>query len=105
MQRTQIYLPEDLRKAIDIQRKKTGKSLSDYSRDALKEKIAQEKNKETDLKELAEKIFAFGKKQAQDPRNKKRADEWIKQIREDRRLDDEHVMKRIKEARRSSKSK
>ena len=43
MLRTQIYLPEDLREKIDQQRAQTGESLSDYLREAEKERVVKTK--------------------------------------------------------------
>lgn len=54
MQRTQIYLPENLRREIEEHRRARGESVAEYTRRALKERIEKEKKEKTDLKKLAE---------------------------------------------------
>lgn len=56
MQRTQIYLPEDLRKEIDRQRYASGESMAEYTRKALEERLKKEKKEKVDLKKLAEEV-------------------------------------------------
>lgn len=91
MLRTQIYLPEDLRKKINKARS-ANESLSNYIRQAAKEKLSKDIKKKQDLKKLADEIFS------KPIISKKRAKEWTKEIREDRKLHDERLMKRWDDA-------
>lgn len=93
LQRTQIYLPEDLRREIDKLRKDANKSLAEYTRVALEEKVKKDKKKKADLKTLADMI-----RNMKSTRPKKEAEEWIKEIKEDRRLSDERLERRWTEA-------
>ena len=95
MQRTQIYLPEELRREIDRHRAQTGESLTDFLREAAKERLEAKRKKKADLKRLAEEVIGSLKI------TKKEADEWIKEIREDRRLSDERLEERWKQAQKS----
>lgn len=56
MNRTQIYLPEELRKRIDMIRAGTNQSLAEYTRRALEEKIRRDRKRKADLKKLAEEV-------------------------------------------------
>lgn len=95
MLRTQIYLPEDLRKEIDLARRDTGESLSDYLRKAAEEKTDKDKKKKQDLKKLAEQFAEFAKN---NPRTKASVERWAREVREDRRKEDEHWLQRWDEA-------
>src|SRR5438045_1920320 len=99
MLRTQIYLPEELRKEIDAARRWSGKSLSDYLREAAEEKTKKDKQKKQDLKLLAEQFVGSAK----GTRSKKEINNWVQEIRKDRRLEDEHWEKRWDEAVKSIK--
>ena len=92
MQRTQIYLPEELRKEIDRLRKDTDESLAEYVRKATQKRVQEEKKKKIDLKKLADEVIGSLKI------DKKTANRWIKEIREERRLEDEHWEKRWNQA-------
>lgn len=92
LQRTQIYLPEDLRREIDRSRRQSGESLADYLREAAKERVEKEKKRKADLKKLAEEVIGSLKI------SEKEANEWIKEIKEDRRLSDERLEKRWAQA-------
>lgn len=92
MQRTQIYLPEDLRREIDKDRRESGESLADYLREAAKERLRAKKKKKADLKRLAEEVVGSLKI------DKETANRWVREIREERRLEDEHWEKRWNEA-------
>ena len=92
MQRTQIYLPEELRKEIDRLRKDTDESLAEYVRKATQKRVHEEKKKKVDLKKLADKVIGSLKI------DEKTANRWIKEIREERRLEDEHWEKRWNQA-------
>lgn len=98
LQRTQIYLPEELRKDIDKLRSASGESLAEYVRKAMTERVENESKKKTDLKKLADEVV--GSSSISD----KEAIQWIKEIREERRLSDERLEKRWTEAKRTSKN-
>lgn len=55
-QRTQIYLPKDLRNEIDKARNQNGESLAEYLRKAAEERVKKDKEKDINFKKLAEKI-------------------------------------------------
>lgn len=80
MQRTQIYLPEDLRREIDKQRSPK-ESLSDYIRKAAEEKVEKEKRKKVAIQDVIEALDAL------DPRESGWKDvdpvEWQRQIRQE----------------------
>jgi len=88
MLRTQIYLPKDLREKIDRQRASSGESLADYLRKAAEDRVEKDEKKKENLKKLAEEVFGKTRK---NPISEKRANEWIKQIRKDRELEDKHL--------------
>ena len=88
--RTQIILPENLREKIDRQRKINGESLAEYLRIAALERLEREKKKKTDLKKLAEEIGNLAKTKK---RSEKEVEEWLREIREDRRMSDERLLK------------
>ena len=92
MQRTQIYLPEDLRKEVDRQCQETGESMSGYIRKALEQKVEREKRQKVNLKNLAEEVV--GSLKITD----KEAQKWIKEIREDKRSSDDRLEKRWADA-------
>lgn len=93
--RTQIILPKDLRLQIERQRKLSGESLAEYLRIAARERLEREKKKKTDLKKLAEEIGNVAKA---NKRSKKEIEEWIMEIREDRKRSDERMLRRWDEA-------
>lgn len=95
MLRTQIYLPEELRRKIDVARRWSGKSLSDYLREAAEEKTAKDQKEKEKYKKLAKNFMEFAKN---NPRTKESAEAWVKEVREDRRKADEHWLKRWNEA-------
>ena len=88
--RTQIILPENLREKIDRQRKMNGESLAEYLRIAALERLEREKKKKTDLKKLAEEIGNLAKT---NKRSEKEVEEWLREIRKDRRMSDERLLK------------
>lgn len=89
-QRTQIYLPQELRKEIDRQRSLTGESLAEYLRQAAEARLKKDKSRKADLKKLADEVIGSLKGTI----IKEEAVQWIKEIREDRRLADERLDKR-----------
>jgi metal-responsive CopG/Arc/MetJ family transcriptional regulator len=92
LQRTQIYLPNDLRQ--ELERYRSGESLSEYLRIAARERLRRQKKKKADLKKLADEVIGVAK----GLRSEKEIEEWEKEIREDRRLSDERMLKRWDEA-------
>lgn len=96
MLRTQIYLPEELRKEIDNHRAQTGESLSDYLREAARERTKKHKEKAVDLKKLASDVAGSSKRSGSE------AEIWIKEIRDYRRLSDDRLEKRWPEAKRGN---
>ena len=95
--RTQIYLPEDLRQEIDRQRLLTGESLAGYLRKAAQERLETQRSEKDDLKKLADEVIGSL------TISQEKAEEWIKEIREDRRLSDERVEKRWAKAQKLKK--
>lgn len=92
MHRTQIYLPEDLRREVDRYRSAKGQSLAEYTRKSLEDSIKKEKAEKEYLKKLADDFIASSKM------SQAEADQWITEIREDRRLSDERLDRRWAEA-------
>lgn len=92
--RTQIYLPKKLKEEIERQSRQNGNSMAEFLRQAAEEKIENSKRKEESLQELAKRVFGGPPRQTA-----KEIEKRIKQIREDRRRDDEHMLKRLREAR------
>lgn len=97
LQRTQIYLPEKLRKEADALRRASGESLAEYIRKAMSDRINKDKRSKADLKKLADEVIGSLKI------SQEKAEEWIKEIREDRRLSDERLEKRWAKARKKAK--
>lgn len=89
--RTQIILPKDLRLQIERERKLSGESLAEYLRIAARERLGREKKKKADLKKLAEEIGNLAKT---NKRSKKEVEEWLREIRKDRKSSDERMLKR-----------
>lgn len=83
IQRTQIYLPEDLRHEIDRQRRQTGESLAEYLRKAAEKRIEADRKRKINLKKLAEEFIGSSKK------SDKEIKEWLDFVREERKLSDE----------------
>lgn len=93
MQRTQIYLPEDLRKEIDKARSRKGQSLSDYIRNASEERVKKDKKEQADLEKLANEFIGCS------TRTDAEIQEWLDWIQEEKRLVDEKIDARWEEAR------
>ncbi len=85
LQRTQIYLPEELRREIDMSRRRSGESLAEYMREAAKQRVEKQKKEKTDLKKLAEKVVG-----SVDPKKSGwygiDIDKWQREIRKDRKI-------------------
>lgn len=85
LQRTQIYLPEELRQEIDIARREEGESLAEYLRKAAEERLATKQKKKVDFKKLAEELGG-----SIDPKKSGWAeidiDKWQREIRKDRKI-------------------
>ena len=84
-------MPEELRREIDQDRSWRGESLAEYARQAMKSRTEQGKKVKVDLKKLAEKVVGSS------TRSLAEAKEWARQVRDDRRLEDEHWEKRWEE--------
>ncbi len=91
MLRTQIYLPEELRKDIDKHRA-SNESLSEYIRKATEEKLVKDKKQGVNLKKLANELFS------KPTISKQRATKWIKELRDERKREDRVLMKRLDRA-------
>lgn len=96
LQRTQIYLPLDLRKEIDKQRRLTGESLGEYMRLATQERLKREKRRKKDLAKLAKLVASLKPTQT-----KKEILEWEKEIRRDREESDKRMEERWNQVRKS----
>lgn len=83
MQRTQIYLPDDLRREVDRYRYKRGESMAEYTRKALEDRNKREKNEKTDLKKLAEEFTSGVKKSGWEGMDVLK---WQREIRKDRKI-------------------
>ncbi len=81
-QRTQIYLPKDLRQAIDRDRREQKESLAGYLRKAAEERLARRKKQKADLKKLAEEFTSGVKKSGWEGID---VLEWQREIRKDRK--------------------
>lgn len=81
-QRTQIYLPKDLRQAIDRDRREQKESLADYLRKAAEERLARRKKQKADLKKLAEEFTSGVKKSGWEGVDVLK---WQREIRKDRK--------------------
>lgn len=92
MQRTQIYLPEDLRKEIDRYCYSQGESMAEYTRKALEDRIKKEKRKKSDLGKLADDFIGSSTKTDAE------IQQWLDEVREDRRLADEVREERLRKA-------
>lgn len=92
IQRTQIYLPEDLRHKIDRQRRQTGESLAEYLRKAAEKRIEADRKRKTNLKKLAEEFIGSSRK------SDKEINEWLDWVKEERRLSDEVREDRLEKA-------
>lgn len=90
--RTQIYLPEELRREVDRLRKDTNESLAGYARKAIKERVKKDKKKKIDLKKLADAFIGSS------TRTDAEIQEWLDWVREDRRLSDEVREERLQRA-------
>ncbi len=92
MQRTQIYLPEELRKEVDRYRYARSESMAEYTRKALEDRIKKEKRKKSDLEKLADDFIGSSTKTAAE------IQQWLDEVREGRRLADEVREERLQKA-------
>lgn len=83
MQRTQIYLPEDLRRDIDRQRQAHGESLTDYLRKAAEQRLEKDKKRKLRLKKLAEELGKGVKKSGWEGVDVLK---WQREMRKDRKI-------------------
>lgn len=82
MLRTQIYLPENLRKEIDMHRA-SNESLSKYLRKAAEEKLIKDKKRTVDLKKLAKDVTSGVRVSGWEGID---VIEWQRKIRKDRKI-------------------
>lgn len=83
MNRTQIYLPEELRQEIDRSRRENGESLAEYLRKAAEQRVKINKNRKIKLKKLADELGKGVKKSGWEGIDVLK---WQREIRKDRRL-------------------
>lgn len=83
LQRTQIYLSEELRQEIDIARREEGESLAEYLRKAAEERLLAKKKRTVDLKKLAEEVTSGVKKSGWEGID---INKWQREIRKDRKI-------------------
>ncbi len=81
--RTQIYLPEDLRREIDIFREERKESMAEYIRRATRERVEKEKKRTVNLKKLAEEVTSGVKKSGWEGID---INKWQREIRKDRKI-------------------
>lgn len=82
-QRTQIYLPQELRKQIDSQRKLSGESLAEYIRIAAEERVKMKNQRKSDIKRLAQELGNSVKKSGWEGMDVLK---WQRGIRKDRKI-------------------
>lgn len=82
-QRTQIYLPKDLRQAIDRDRREPKESLAEYLRKAAEERLVRRKKQKADLKKLAEEFTSGVKISGWEGIDVLK---WQREIRKDRKI-------------------
>lgn len=83
MQRTQIYLPDDLRKEIDKYLATSGESLAEYLRGAVTERLKREKKRKANLKKLASELGNLVTKSGWEGID---VIKWQRDIRKDRKI-------------------
>ena len=93
--RTQIYLPEELRKEIDSERFITGESLAGYLRKAAAERVEKERKKKLDLSRLAEETVGSLKGYRSDEEIRR----WLREIKEERTASDRRLKRDWREVR------
>lgn len=84
LQRTQIYLPSDLRQEIDRQRRQTGESLAEYLRKAAEERAKVGKRRKAELKKLADLLGSVSKEES--GWKGINVMKWQREIRKDRKI-------------------
>lgn len=82
-QRTQIYLPKDLRQAIDRDRREKKESLAEYLRKAAEERLARKRKQKAELKKLAEEFTSGVTKSGWEGIDVLK---WQREIRKDRKI-------------------
>ena len=84
LQRTQIYLPEELRQEIDKSRRESGESMAEYLRKAAEQRLKTGKRRKADLKKLAELLGSVSREDS----GWKGIDvlKWQREIRKDRKI-------------------
>ena len=82
-QRTQIYLPNNLRQAIDRDRREQNESLAEYLRKAAEERLTRRKKQKADFKKLAEEFTSGVVKSGWEDIDVLK---WQREIRKDRKI-------------------
>ena len=81
MQRTQISLTEEGRRALDAAATRTGRSISALIRDAVEAMYGEERSTEDDLAAMRRAFGSWGDRGAE-------GSAWVEQLRSGRRLED-----------------
>lgn len=89
-QRTQIYLPVDLRREIDRDRRDQKESLAGYLRKAAEERLARRRKQKADLKKLADGFIGSSRKTDAE------IQEWLDWVKKERKLSDEAREERLR---------
>lgn len=84
LQRTQIYLPSDLRQEIDKDRRERKESLAEYLRKAAEDRLLAKKKRKADLKKLADLLGSVSKEES--GWKGINVMEWQREIRKDRKI-------------------
>lgn len=61
-QRTQIILPKELKKEIDVYARRTGESMAEFLREAARKRLEEERKREANHKKLAGEFLEFVRK-------------------------------------------
>ena len=82
-QRTQIYLPKELRQEIDRDRRVRHESLAEYLRKSAEERLVRRKKEKEDLRKLAEEFTSGVEKSGWEGID---VVKWQRKIRKDRKI-------------------
>lgn len=93
MLRTQIYLPEELRRDIDRITKDSNQSLAEYARNAIEKEVKKDKKRKVDLSKLANDFIGCS------TRTDVEVKEWLDWIEEEKKLVDESIDRKWASAR------
>lgn len=82
-QRTQIYLPSDLKRDVNHLRRVSGESMAEYIRKATKERVEKDKKEKQALKKLASELGSLVTKSGWEGID---VIKWQREIRKDRKI-------------------